>query len=149
MIEYKRANYEDEKTINELIALSFLWTEENCTNGLRPNTREDLNEPCYIAVDDGKIAGYIFGHYYDIEKNFSFAEAGTHCFFIDELYVLPNYRSKGIGRKLFAMIEEEVKTKADFIDLATSTKDWRRVLRFYEEETGMSFHDAFLYKSLK
>lgn len=65
-------NYElrklDNDTINELIELSKKWVEEDCSRGIITNTKEDLNEPLFVAIDNNKIIGYIFGHYYLLEN---------------------------------------------------------------------------------
>ena len=136
----------NETNIPELIELSELWVEEGCSYGIVANTEEDLKEPLYVARDDGRLVGYVFGHYYTAEKRTSYIEPGSYCFEIDELYVLPEYRSQGIGRKLYAAIEEEVLKEAEYLTLATSTKDYQKILRFYTEAAGMDFHSAFLIK---
>ena len=151
MIEIKKATFTDE-VVGELIHLSHIWHEENITNGLVPNTKEDLKEPCYLAIDNNKIVGYIFGHYYNNEKKVSIEcgeiPIGERCFDIDELYVLKEYRHQGIGKKLYLAIEKEAKEQVKFITLGTSTKDYRKILHFYIEEVDMSFHSAFIYKKI-
>ena len=42
---------------------------------------------------------------------------------IDEIYVIPSYRSKGVGKELFKLMENEIKESCDYITLSTSTKD--------------------------
>ena len=147
MVRIDRATF-DEKTVLELIELSKIWAKEGISHGLIPNERDDLKEPCFVAVDHDKIVGYAFGHYYEESRPKGIGEIhnGDRCFSLDELYVLSEYRSQGIGRELFKAIENEIKGKADFISLSTSTKDYRRVLSFYDEVCGMGFHDAFLIK---
>ena len=137
-----------EDAVSQLIALSRVWMEGNCTNGLVENTREDLREPVFAALEGDRIVGYAFGHAYTQEKRLSAIPIGSACFDVDELYVLPAYRSQGIGGKLFGAIEAYAKTQAQFITLASSTKDYRRVLRFYAEQNSMDFHSAFLTKKL-
>ena len=132
-----------------LIELSALWVEEDCSWGIVANTREDLKEPLFIARDGDTVVGYAFGHSYTQEKRTSGIPAGSRCFDVDELYVLPAYRSGGIGRELFRRLREEAAREADFITLATSTKDYKRILKFYVEELGMDFHNAFLFQNLK
>ena len=141
----KRIELNDEN-VERLIELSGAWEEENCSHGLRKNTREDIKEPVYAAYDGDLTVGYAFGHFYEQESNQSYAEKGTKCFEIDEIYVLPQYRSKGAGRALFAALESEAKGKASLITLSTSTKDHKKILKFYTEDNGMEFHSAFLYK---
>ena len=152
MIEIKKAIFTDE-VVEQLINLSHVWCEENISNGLIPNTKEDLKEPCYIATIDNKIVGYIFGHYYNNEKKVSLENGGSipigeKCFDIDELYVLEEYRSQGIGKRLFDALEKEVKKNTKYITLGTSTRDYRKILHFYIEEVDMTVHSAFLYKKI-
>ena len=151
MIEIKKAVFTDE-VVEQLIELSSIWCKEDISNGLIPNTKEDLKEPCYIATKDNKIVGYIFGHYYNNEKKVSIENGsipvGEYCFDIDELYVIKEYRSQGLGKKLFLAIEEEVKDNTKYITLGTSTRDYRKILHFYIEEVDMTFHSAFLFKKL-
>jgi GNAT superfamily N-acetyltransferase len=145
MIRFEKETLTKEN-IAELIRLSHCWAEEECSHGIVPNTEEDLNEPLYTARDEGKLIGYIFGHFYTAEKRTSYIEPGSRCFEVDEFYVLPEYRSRGIGRQLFSAIEAEVMQNAEYLTLATSTKDYRKILRFYTETAGMDFHSAFLIK---
>lgn len=148
MIEYKKASL-DEGTVKQLIELSLIWEKEDITAGLRGNTREDLMEPCYIALDRDKIVGYVFGKYYQNEKKNSYIEIGKECFDIVEIFVLKEYRSQGIGKRLIELIEEEVKEKADYITLCTSTRDYEKILRFYHEKVDMTFYYAEMVKKIK
>ena len=134
------------ENIPELIRLSRCWAEEGCSHGIVPNTEEDLKEPLYTARDERNLVGYIFGHFYTAEKRTSYIEPDSRCFEVDEFYVLPEYRSRGIGRQLFSAIEAEVMQSAEYITLATSTKDYQKILHFYTETAGMDFHSAFLIK---
>ena len=147
-IEYKRATL-DEDTVAQLIDLSYVWEKENNVWGLRHNDRSDLMEPCIVAKDGPKIVGYVFGEYNKNEKLSSFAKIGDTFFYVEELYVLPEYRSQGIGRELFRLLEEEVRDQAQFITLSTATKDYPRILKFYAEELDMTFFSAYLFKKTK
>ena len=147
MIEYKKATFDD-NTVKQLLDLSKKWADEDISFELVPNEREHLEEPCYIALNNNQIVGYIFGHIYETEKKTSYIPIGAKCFEISEIYVLPEYRSKGIGQKLFELIEEEAKKNASYITLATSTKDYKRILKFYVEDLDMAFHSAFLIKKM-
>ena len=146
-------NYIEEKlstgVIKELILLSQMWVAEDCSHGMVANTENDLLEPLFVARDGERIVGYIFGHFYTTESKNSYIELGRECFSVDELYVLPKYRSQGIGRELFRRIEEAVSEKCDYITLSTSTKNYKAVLHFYVEELDMNFHSAYLIKAIK
>lgn len=147
MIEYRKATLLEEE-IAQLIQLSIDWEKEEVTGGLRSNTKDDLHLPMYLALDNNKIVGYIFGHFYNRETKLWDIEIGTKCFDVDELYVAPNYRSQGIGKKLFSLLEEEVKKETQYMTLGTSTYDYRRIFKFYISEVGMSFHSALFLKKI-
>lgn len=147
MIEYRRATLSEEE-ISQLVQLSIEWEKEEVTGGLRSNTKDDLHLPMYLALDNNKIVGYIFGHFYNRETKLWDIDIGTKCFDVDELYVAPNYRSQGIGKKLFSLLEEEVKKETQYMTLGTSTYDYRRIFKFYISEVGMSFHSALFLKKI-
>lgn len=148
MIHYAYKNL-DEDTVRQLIDLSRLWVEEDCSYGMVVNEVDDLREPVAVALDGEKIIGYCFGHCYVQEQRKSYMEAGESCFSVDELYVMPQYRGAGMGKELFRMIEKEARKKCSFLTLATSTKNYKAILKLYIEELGMNFHSAFLIKKLE
>ena len=137
----------DTETAQQLIALSRLWVEENCSYGMVENESDDLTEPLAVATDGKRIVGYAFGHFYEQERKTSYIEVGSKCFSIDELYVIPEYRCQGIGKRLFNLIENHVADECSYITLSTSTKDYKSILNLYVEELGMNFHSAFLIKN--
>ena len=138
----------DSNTVKELIELSKKWQDEECSWGIIANTDEDLKEPVFVAIDNDNIVGYIFGHYYIVENKTSYIEIGKKCFMIDEIYVLPIYRSKGIGKELFKLMETHIKEACDYLTLSTSTKNYKSILHFYVDELDMNFHSAFLIKEM-
>ena len=138
----------DEALAAQLIALSVRWVQEDCCNGMVVNEQEDLTEPLWIALEGESVIGYAFGHFYTAKQKTGYLSVGSPCFSLDELYVLPERRSEGIGRALYAAMQEDVTTQARYITLATSTKDWKKVLHFYTEVVGMDFHNAFLIQPL-
>ena len=146
-MKYQKATL-NAKTLETLIELSRMWVREGCCFGMRENTREDIKEPCYLAIEGGRIVGYGFGHFYENRTLVGTIKPGDACFEIDEIYVLPSYRSKGVGRNLFALLQEEAEGKAQYITLSSSSKDYARMLKFYVEDNQMVFHSAFLMKKL-
>ena len=148
-MEFKKVTLNDDNVVQQLIELSYIWEKEENTWGLRHNTKEDLQEPCFVALEGNRIIGYIFGHYYDNENYKAFANIGDKFFYVEELYVLPEYRNQGIGRKLFSLLEEEVKDKVTCITLSTATKDYEKILKFYAKDLNMTFNSAFLFKKTK
>ena len=135
--------------LESLIALSRDWEAENSCHGYRANTREDIEGMrVFLAEDDGQIVGYLFGRNAVSEKDSSIMPKGAACFEVEELYVVPERRSRGIGGALVAFVEEAVKGEAEYLMLSTATKNWRAILHFYIDEAGMEFWNARLFKKL-
>ena len=74
---------------------------------------------------------------------------GTPYFEVEEIYVIPEERSKGIGSSLFEYAEKAVKNEAEYIVLSTATRNWKAIFHFYLEELGMEFWNARLFKKLE
>ena len=145
--------YEAELTdelLTTLITMSAAWEAENSTHGYRTNDRSDIDgNRIFLAERNGEVLGYLFGHKTAAERTNSIMEEGTAFFEIEELYVTPEHRSEGIGKKLFAFAEQTVQAEGiSYLMLSTATKDCKRILHFYLDELGMDFWSARLYKKL-
>ena len=140
----------DEALERELIRLSADWEAENSCWGYRANTHEDLaGRRVFLAEEDGFLCGYLFGLRETSKEKTSFMAAGTPYFEIEEIYVVPERRSQGIGRRLFALAEETARREElPFLMLGTATKNARAILHFYLDELGMEFWSARLFKKL-
>lgn len=148
MIRYEFRKPEGE-TARQLIALSEAWVKEDCSYGMIKNEQSDLREPLAVALKDDRIIGYLFGHFYEQDKHSSCIKKDSRCFSVDELYVLPEFRGQGIGKRLFRMVEDQVVRSCEYITLSTSTKNYKSILKLYIEELGMCFHSAFLFKKIE
>lgn len=136
--------------LERLIALSADWEEENSCRGYRKNTAADIEgNRIFLAEAEGELLGYLFGHVERTEKTSSIMPAGTACFEVEELYVRPAFRSRGIGAALFRHAEEAVRDEAAYLMVSTATKNWRAILHFYLEELGMDFWSARLFKKIE
>ena len=139
----------DEKTLALLIGFSEDWAAENSCYGYRPNEKSDIEgNKIFLAEEDGRVVGYLFGKVYPSKQMQSIMPEGTPCFEVEELYVTPACRSKGIGRALMAFAEDAVKGEAEYLMLSTATKNWRAILHFYIDEAGMDFWNARLFKKI-
>ena len=145
--------YETELTESiekELIRFSADWEAEDSCRGYRANTHEDLaGRRVFLAEESGEILGYLFGLRETAKERSTVMDAGTDYFELEELYVVPDRRSQGIGRQLFSCAEETMKAeKIPFLMLGTATKNARAILHFYLDELGMTFWSARLFKKL-
>lgn len=139
-----------DEVANRLIVLSEEWERENCCHGYYKNTLEDLKgNRIFLALEDGEVLGYLFGHQEVTDRTTSIYEAGTGYFEIEELYVKPEFRSCGVGKELFRYVEKAVSGNVDMLMLGTASKNYRAILHFYIDELGMDFWSARLYKKLK
>lgn len=134
----------------ELIACSERWEQENSCHGYRKNTEEDIKgNRIFLAIEDEETVGYLFGYMDKGERKNSIYEKEEPFFEVEELYVKPELRSKGIGKQLFLYMEEVLKQeKVELILLSTATKNYKAILHFYLDELGMEFWNARLFKRI-
>lgn len=136
--------------LETLIALSKGWEAEKSCYGYRANERSDIaGNRVFLAEDGGVILAYLFGHISRSEKQSSIMPDGTAFFEVEELYVVPERRSEGVGAALFTYAEEAVKPDAEYMMLSTATKNWRAVFHFYLDVLDMRFWSARLYKRIR
>ena len=140
----------NQETLALLISLSENWAAENSCYGYRPNEKSDIEgNRIFLAEDSSSVIGYLFGRVYPSKQMGSIMPEGTPYFEVEELYVVPEMRSRGIGGKLFKFAEEAVKTEAEYIVLSTATKNWKAVFHFYLDELDMKFWSARLFKKIE
>ena len=146
MVTIHEAKQSDLKRILEL---SLMWEKEDSCYGYRANTEDDLRDRYILAAYDDELIAYIFGKEEIQDKQTSVIDKNMHYFEIEELYVHPSYRSRGIGKQLMESLEKELKKKGlEMMVLSTATKNWRAIMHFYIDEIDMNFWSARLYKHL-
>lgn len=140
----------NDELLDTLIALSENWQNENISYGYRKNTRADIEGMrLFLAKEKDEIRGYLFGKIHVAQKTDPIIEAHTCYFELEELYVIPAYRSQGIGKSLYNHVEQVLTEEGiPAIFLGTATKDVKRILHFYLDECGMEFWSARLFKRL-
>ena len=146
MVTIHEARQSDLKRILEL---SLMWEKEDSCYGYRANTEDDLKDRYILAAYDDELIAYVFGKEEVQEKQTSVIDKNMHYFEIEELYVHPSYRSRGIGKQLMESLEKELKKKGlKMMALSTATKNWKAIMHFYIDEIDMNFWSARLYKRL-
>ncbi len=139
----------DETVLAKLVRFSEDWAAENSCFGYRPNEKSDIEgNRIFFAEENGDVVGYLFGKICKSQQMQSIMAEGTPFFEVEELYVIPEKRSRGIGERLFRYAEETVKTDAEFIVLSTATKNWKAIFHFYLDELDMTFWSARLFKKI-
>ena len=94
---------------------------EHFEQGFDEMMRSDVYVQGYMLVCDGYNVGYCV-----TMKTYS-VEAGGITIWIDELFVLEEYRSKGLGRELFKYIEENGDKKLRRIRLEVELENGRAI----------------------
>lgn len=94
---------------------------EHFEQGFDEMMRSDVYVQGYMLVCDGNNVGYCV-----TMKTYS-VEAGGITIWIDELFVLEEYRSKGLGRELFKYIEENGDKKLRRIQLEVELENGRAI----------------------
>ena len=95
--------------------------KEHFEQGFDEMMRSDVYVQGYMLVCDGNNVGYCV-----TMKTYS-VEAGGITIWIDELFVLEEYRSKGLGRELFKYIEENGDKKLLRIRLEVELENGRAI----------------------
>ena len=140
----------DDEVLERLIRLSEDWAAENSCYGYRPNDRTDIEgNRIFLAEEDGAVTGYLLGKVCQSEQMKSIMPEGTPYFEVEELYVVPEKRSRGIGAILFRYAEEAVKPDAEYMVLSTATKNWKAIFHFYLDELDMTFWSARLFRKIE
>ena len=135
--------------LDTLLKMSADWAGEDRCRGYYPNGLSDIQgNRIFLALDGEKPVGYLLGHLCNAERDSTVMKAGTPFFEVEELYMIPACRSKGMGGALFHYAEETIKTEAEYILLSTATKNWKAIFHFYIEELDMEFWNASLFKRI-
>jgi len=96
-----------------------------------------------LAIVDGKVVGYLVGSISEVEdyRNISkIAEA-------ENMFILENYRSKGIGKKLFQEFTKWCKSKKAQRIKAVASAQNIKAIEFYRRE-GFQDYDFVLEKEI-
>ena len=145
--------YEAEPTpeiLEKLLQMSAQWAAEQSCYGYYPNTEADIaGKRIFLAEDEDGIEAYLLGEVETAKNMKSIMPEGTLYFEAEELYVVPEKRSQGIGEALFRFVEETVKKDVQFIMLSTASKNSKAILHFYLDELDMQFWSARLFKRIE
>lgn len=129
--------------------MSADWAAENSCWGYFANDESDIRgNRIFLALDGDTPVGYLFGQVTRAKQTSTVMEENTPYFEVEELYIVPDWRSRGVGSALFRYAESQVKQDAEYILLSTATKNWRAIFHFYIDELDMEFWNARLFKKI-
>lgn len=147
-ITYKKVQIKAQDSIlDELLALSKTWANENCCPAYYQNDPSDfISHDVYLAMEKKRIIAYAFGHISVQKETTSYNKANEKAFELDEIYILSTYRNHGIGKELYRFIEKDVWNSVDVIRLIATSYQYQKLLNFYIKELGLQFNHALLVK---
>lgn len=136
-----------ESDIPAILALQQQWSDEAITYGYQPSTEEQLRAALgphfFVAEAQGQVVGPVIGYItgsVGISPGLTILPEGHAYLAIDDLYVLPEWRSQGVGHSLLdASIASAEQAGVQAAMLFTATKDVHRILRFYEQNGFQSW----------
>lgn len=139
-----------DEDIPEIHQMSTAWEQESNCRGYTRNSEEYLHrQTIYLAEINDIIVGYVFGQTKTAGGMSAAISDGSVYYEIEDLYVAPEYRSRGIGKTLVKYLENQLKLQSvNKLFLNTATNDYKKILHFYVEEIGMTFWSATLFKEL-
>lgn len=88
--------------------------------------KDDTYASCYMIEYNRKTVGYAL-----LAKTFS-QEAGGLVVWIEELFILPEYRNKGLGKEFFTFVKETIEPHVSRIRLEVEP-DNTDAIRLYEQ----------------
>lgn len=122
--------------VPSLVALEDRWLAEDSTIGMVAVTaaevRDWLGPYCWVAEHDGEIVGFAYGRA-EISEGLAVIPAREPYLRVEELYVLPEHRERGVGGRLLDQLLAEARARGIVRGrVYSSSRDWRRIIAFYQ-----------------
>ncbi len=136
--------------LKEIARLSEVFASEGCCNNIYADDEEYfICKNTFVALENDEIIGYAYGIFGEEVYKRSYAMPKDVYFELEEMYVLPQYRNKNVGQKLFCEVENfAIKNGAKTLRLNAVSKNYKSLLNFYIDKLNMQFISAFLVKKL-
>ena len=134
----------------QLLSLSRDWAEEKTCPAYYANEEADfLDKDIFVALDGERIVSYAYGEIRELTEATSYNRVGEKAFDLEELYVVPAWRDRGVGKALYRFMEEQIRDQVDVIGVTAVSYQYEKLLRFYIQELDFGFKYAQLAKRTK
>ncbi len=123
----------------------MMWTDHVDEQGIRSRVQDSFfqNTRSVLAFEDNHVVGRIEYHFYGCLQD------GYRMAYVDWVYVLEEYRHKGVARKLFAFFENDCRDNGINQYYLIRAKN-KNAVRFYDSFEGAeSEEELVLRKTLK
>ena len=138
--------------VKAIANLQKQWESEAITYGFIADSDDDIlaynRDYFYIALDGENVIGYVTGEVKvnDKDNYMNVFPLNTEYLQVNDLYIVPTYRSKSIGAEFLTIVEEKSKANGvEHIFLSSATIDAEAVRRFYEKN-GFKIWTTMFFK---
>ncbi len=123
--------------IDAVQRLQEQWHAEDITYGYEPNTRgfvaARLGPLFLVGEAEGEALAFAYGSV-QVSGGLAVTPAGERYLEVDDIYVAPDYRSRGVGGRLLDRLIAAVEAEGvSRVHVFSATKDHDRVLDFYRK----------------
>ncbi len=133
-----------EEDLDAVLRMETDWADEDITYGQvaadRPHLMKHLGRHFLVAEAYGEVVGFAYGSAHTSD-GLAVIPAGERYFEVDELYVAPRFRGRGIGG---ALLDDLLRTSQEAgmhrSLVYSATKDLDSILRFYRQHGFRSWH---------
>jgi GNAT superfamily N-acetyltransferase len=127
--------------LDAIAAMCQLWQAEDITRNYRadsvPELRSRISEFFLVAELDGRLVGFLIAQPKPTggdEIDGAFIDPQSHYLDIQDLYVLPDIRGRGVGSALMRAVVTHAKARNLRCSMVYSAnKDYAQTARFYEK----------------
>ena len=116
--------------------LQVEWAKEDITWGQTPASPQEIARKLgpffYVALQGSRISGFVYGSE-QVSRGIAVIPAGERYLQIDEIYVLPALRNRGLGGRLLkSLLSAARECGIERFRVYSATKEVDRILAFYK-----------------
>ena len=123
------------RDVDEVARLQARWAKEDITYGQTPALPQEiagkLGPFFYVALSDSRITGFVYGSE-RVSEGLAVIPEGKRYLEIDELYVQPEFRNRGLGGTLMETLVRAARDRGiERFKVYSAAKEFDRILAFY------------------